>query len=440
MKNRLGGAARHRARIALVPALLAALLSACSARDANDSLPAEDKEPVLYLTAGPEDTGSTRIISELAQEYAQTHPDFRFRIESLQSNDLTQKVQLLAASNDLPAMFSFQSGEPLLDMIRSGAVLELEGTLDRLGIADRLNPVAVDMLKQMADGTGLYALPLELNIEGFWYNKSLFARYHLEEPRTWDEMLRAASVLKNAGLQPFAVAGKGKWPITRLINAYAIRKLGADAMERVYRGELELTDPGFIEAADAVQRMAQVGYFGQDANKVDFGEALGSFRQGKAAMIYTGSWSIRALNFAADGQIRPEDVGFFSIPLVSGGRGALDEYPVNAGVTTSFASDSFDAELGGFIQYAFARYGDRAMSELGMITGFKSDRAGPEVPPLTRMVQDKLDGISRTSLWFEARFNTAAQLAAWNDAQLLVAGMITPQVFMSQIQQLLDVH
>lgn len=393
MTNRWSLHARRAGRIALVPALLAAALTGCAKTDADKiaAAPSAEAIPVLYMTAGNPSSGSTGIIGELAAEYAKTHPDFKFRVENVQNNDLSQKMQLLAASNDLPAMFSYQSGEPLLDLIRSGAVLELQGTFERLGIADRLNLVAVDLLKRMTDGLGLYALPLELNIEGFWYNKTLFARYHLDEPRTWDEMLRAAGVFKNAGIQPFAVAGKDKWPITRLINAYAIRKLGADAMERVYRGELKLTDPGFVEAADAVQHMAQAGYFGQDPNTVDIGSAMRSFTEGQAALIYTGSWSIRDLNKTVEGRIAPAEIGFFSIPLAAGGLGALDEYPVNAGLTTSFSSEAYDERLGDFIKYTFARYGQRAMDELGLITGFKADTTGAGVPPLTRMVQSKLD-------------------------------------------------
>ncbi|MDG0814062.1 ABC transporter substrate-binding protein [Cohnella rhizosphaerae] len=428
------------ARVTLLVACAAAL-AGCARSGANPVVPAPSAEtvPVLYMTAGNPGSGSTGVIRELATEYAGTHPHFKFRIESVQNNDLSQKMQLLAASNDLPAMFSYQSGEPLLDLIRSGAVLELQGTFERLGIADRLNPVAVDLLKRMTDGMGLYALPLELNIEGFWYNKTLFARYRLDEPRTWDDMERAADVFKRAGIQPFAVAGKDKWPITRLINAYAIRKLGADAMERVYRGELRLTDPGFVEAAGAVQRMAQAGYFGQDPNTIDIGSAMRAFTQGQAAMIYTGSWAIRDLNKTVAGRIAPEAIGFFSIPLAPEGSGSLDEYPVNAGLTTSFSSEAYNEELGDFIKYAFQRYGQRSMDELGLITGFKADTTGTGVPPLTRMVQRELDGASRTALWFEARFDTHAQMTAWNGAQLLIQGSgYTPTDYMNELQAALN--
>jgi raffinose/stachyose/melibiose transport system substrate-binding protein len=394
---------------------------------------------ILYLTVGNENFGSTRIINELAQEYMQSHPEVRFNVESVRNNDLSQKVQLLAASNDLPVMFSYQSGEPLLDMIEGGAVLNVQETFEQLGIADKLNPIAVQLLNETTNGAGLYALPLEMNIEGFWYNKTIFALYNIKEPQSWDDMLQAASVLKSAGVQPFTVAGKDKWPITRLINAYAIRKLGADAMERVYRHELDLTDPGFVEAAETVQQMAQKGYLGANPNMVDIGSSMNQFVQGKAAMIYNGSWTIRDMNIRKEGRIDPDEIGFFSIPLVKDGRGTLDEYPMNAGLTTSLAQNAYTPEVGDFMKYVFERYGDRAMSELGMITGFTTDKPTVEIPPLTRMILEKLDRVTQTSLWFEARFNTQTQLLAWNNAQLLIAsGGMTPFNYMSQLHQALD--
>ncbi|WP_239618118.1 ABC transporter substrate-binding protein [Cohnella mopanensis] len=391
---------------------------------------------ILYLTASNEDQGSSKIISELAREYEQQHPQVDYKFESVRDSDLSEKIQLLAASNDLPVIFGYQSGRPLLDFIHSDAVLDLEQTFKQLGIYDKLNPSAVQWLKKYVDNTGLYALPLEMNIEGFWYNKEIFTRLNLTEPKTWDEMIAAAEKIKQAGIQPFAVSGKAKWPITRLINGYIIRKLGADAMEQVEKGKLDITDPGFVEAADAVQKMGLSGYFGPNVNAVDIGASYDLFVQGEAAMFYSGSWSIRDFNNPALNPIGPENTGFFSIPLVEGGVGSLDDYPVNAGLTTSFSQEAYNGEVGQWMKYVFERYGDRAMSELGMITGFKVEEVPEEVPPLTRMVQGKLDGVKNGALWFEARFNTRTQLLAWENAQLLVTDpSFTPAEYMQQLKQ-----
>ena len=46
--------------------------------------------------------------------------------------------------------------------------------------------------KSKEKGDGLYELPVELNIEGFWYNKKIFADNGIAVPTTWDEVLKIA--------------------------------------------------------------------------------------------------------------------------------------------------------------------------------------------------------------------------------------------------------
>ncbi|QMV42477.1 ABC transporter substrate-binding protein [Cohnella cholangitidis] len=420
--------------------LALSILSSCGASSKEEpSRPEDEITTILYLTSIKENEGSSRIIGELAKEYQSEHPHVQFKLENIAEGDLTQRVQLLAASNDLPELFNYQSGKPLLDIIRSDSALDLEETFNELGMIDNLNPAAVDLLKAYVNESGLYALPLEMNIEGFWYNKEIFSKYRLEEPTTWDEMLQIAHMLQQEGVQPFSVAGKEKWPITRLINAYAIRMYGADAMERVDKDELKLTGPGFLEAAQTVQNMGLSGYFGPLVNTIDLGTSVDLFLQGKAAMLYTGSWQLRDFNDSVRNKIGVDQIGFFSIPLVQGGSGTLDEYPVNAGLTTSFSKSAYNEEVGKWMKYVFERYGDRAMGELGMVTGFNVHTLPADVSPLTKMVQDKINHVKKGALWFEARFSTRAQLLAWDNVQLLVTNRnYTPGQYLMELQQEID--
>lgn len=412
------------------------LLSSCAYTPAKESLEKPTNHIIMYLTSNKEYEGSAKIISELAKEYEALTPGIEFKFENVAESNLNQRVQLLAASNDLPVLFSYQSGKPLLDMIHSDAVLDLEDTFTELGLMNKLNPAAVELLKSYANGEGLYALPLEFNIEGFWYNKDIFEQHGIEVPQTWDELLLASEKLFIRGVQPFAVAGKDKWPITRLINAYAIRMYGADVMERVDKGELSLTSDGFVKAVETVQQMGLKGYLGPRVNTVDMETSLNAFLQGKTAMFYMGSWQLRAFNDEAQNKIGEEAVGFFSIPLVEGGSGTLDEYPVNAGLTTSFSKAAYTPEVGDWMKFVFERYGDRAMSELGMITGFQVESMPEDLPPLTKLVQQKINEAKKGALWFEARFSTNAQLLAWDNAQLLVTNSeYTPLQYLTELEE-----
>lgn len=404
-------------------------------------MPGEQEVVIHYLTVQQENEGWPLIIGGLTKEYQADHPNVQWEYENVPQTDLVQRIQLLAGSDSLPLMFNYESGAPLLDLVNSGQVLELEQTFKDLGIYEELNPGAVSLLKGLVNDVGLYALPLELNIEGFWYNKQIFADNGLEVPTTWGEMLQAAETLSQAGIQPFAVSGFQKWPITRLINGYVMRKYGYDVMARVAAGELKVTDPGFIEAAQVVQDMGLKGYFGEGVNTLDYGPAQDLFLQGKAAMFYMGSWAVRDFNNPEVNKIGEDNIGFFNIPLVEGGAGTLGDYSINAGLTTSFSKAKYEENpegIGDWMKFVFSNYGDRAMSELGLITGFRVEQMPAEVPPLTQMTVEEINKVENGAPWFEARFNAKTQSVATDNAQLLIMGDMTPEEYMTELQKAID--
>lgn len=393
---------------------------------------------IHYITSNNTVVGAGKIMNDLLEDYATKFPSIQYNIENVPRASLLQKIQLLGASNDLPDMFSIDSGKPLEQMIESGLVVDLEGELKDLGIYEELSPAAVELLKSMVGGKGLYALPLEMNIEGIWYNKKLFALYGIKEPQTWDELLLSAETFKRNGVQPFALAGKEKWPITRFINGYVVRKYGADIMEKVSMGEVPITSPGFVEAAQVIQEMSFHGYFGDDPISVTHGQAIETFLNGQAAMFYTGSWALREFNQTRPNTIGPGEIGLFNIPLVEGGSGTLEDWPMNAGLTTSFSSARYDDTMKDWMKFAFSSYGDKAMNEFGMISGFRVNNVSEHTPPLTVMVQERISKLKNGILWFEAFFDAETQMVAWDQAQLLITDRkYKPEMYLQDIQKAL---
>ncbi|WP_027483071.1 ABC transporter substrate-binding protein [Deinococcus pimensis] len=393
---------------------------------------AQGKKTLVFLSGQNEDVGYTRIISELTREYAKTHPTFTYQYQN-NTTDMTQKLQLLAASKSLPTLYSI--GEPafLQQLAAQGQAMDLEATFKKAGIINQLNPVAVEINKKLQGGK-LLGLPLELNIEGIWYNKKLFAESGVKEPRTWDELLAAAEVFKKKGIQPFAASGQQKWPLTRLIGGYAARKLGADAMDRVRAGTLKLTDPAFVEAARVVQDMGKKGYFGQGVNTIDYDTAVDTFLQGKAAMFYMGSWELRTFNDPKRNQIGANNIGFMNIPAVKGGKGTTNDWSINTGLTVAVNQSQNDAALQDWMKYVFSNYANRAMSELGMLTGFKVSKMPASVPALTTMTQQKLNTAKKGYLWFEGYFSAKATAISQDNVQPLVTGDLSPEEYMQQLQ------
>jgi raffinose/stachyose/melibiose transport system substrate-binding protein len=433
-------------RLMLLSTLLV-LIAACggaqnggtTGEDTAGSPAAATGEPVTisYLTTGQETEGLENVISTLSREYEEQNPNATYEHEFIAQENLLQRIQLLAGSNSLPTMFAYESGAPLRDLIAGGKVLNIEETFTELGIYDQLNPAAVELLKDLAGGQGLYAIPVELNVEGFWYNKQIFEENNLDVPTTWDELLQAAETLNQNGIQPFSASGEQGWPLTRLINGYVVRKYGPDVMERVANGELQLTDEGFIEAAQIVQDMGTKGYFGEGVNTIDYDTAVDQFLQGNAAMFYMGSWELRTFNDPQRNQIGAENIGLFNIPLVEGGTGTMDEWSMNAGLIRAISQAEYDANpqgVGDWMKYVFSSYGQQA-ADAGLVTGFQAENPPADLPPLTQTVLDTISGVETPFLWFEARFNPEAQTLATNNVQLLVTGDMTPEQYMTELQQ-----
>jgi len=336
---------------------------------------------------------------------------------------------LLAASNDLPEMFTYEAGAPLGLLIKSGVVLNTEKTLTDMKLIDNVNPGAIDNLKQLSPDGNLYALPLEMNIEGIWYNKKIFTDNNIEIPKTWDDLLKVADTLQAKNIQSFAVAGKEKWPITRYINMLAMRKFGPDVMSQVASGKISATNPDFVQCVKTVQDMAIKGYFGKGVNTIDYSTNTAAFFNGKVAMYYTGSWDLSAFNDPKQNLLGADGMGYFNFPTLAGGVGKSDEYSINCGMILAFAKDKFDTQTSDWFKFLCTKFGDQAMNVDGIMSGFKVNNPPAKVPTYTKLMMDEQTKIKGAGPWFEAKFDSKTSDAAWNNAQMLVIKAITPEEF-----------
>ena len=413
------------------------IISGCSnkAIDEKENHGDVKDKTFVYLSSHNEDHGQARAIMDLSREFEKEQKNTKIELETVAPYELIQRVPLLAASNDLPEMFAFESGQ-IYQMYEAGLIMDVEETFKSLGLYEKLNPTVVDLLKRQAeDGNGLYAVPVELNIEGFWYNKQLFEQVGVDVPKTWDDMMGTSELLKAEGIQPFAVAGQMGSAYTRLINAYVVRKYGFDVMERIQRGELELTDEGFIEAARVVQQMHKEGYFGESVNTVDYEAAVNMFLGGQAAMIYMGSWVLSEFNDDELNLIGVENIGFFNVPLVKEGVGTFNDYMMNAGLVLALSKEKYNEEVGKWLTFIFSNYAEYAISEYGILSGFLMGEIPENISPITKITVEEINKVKNGALWFEALFDETTSERAKFNAQLLVNDEMTPEGYMSSLKQ-----
>jgi len=413
---------------------LAALLAGCGTSTGSSPTSSNGSVTIHFLSVQAAGTGWPLVLSTITDQYAKTKPGSAFKVDFQDQASLNQKIQLLAGQGALPILYNTPPADLLAQLAKNGEVLDIESTFNQLGVTQELVPAAVTLLKKVYNGK-LSALPFELNIEGFWYNKQIFAQNGLQPPQTWDELVQIAASLQQKGIQPFAASGKQGWPLTRLVGNYIFRSLGPDALQSVQSGQAKLTDAAYVAAAQAVANLGKQGYFGKGVATLDYMPAVDLFLQGTAAMLYMGSWELRDFNSPTVNKIGASNIGFFPFPNVTGGVGNSGQTPMNAGQPTSVNKAKYNADVGKWLAYMAQNYGDVALQKEGAVTGFVVHHPPANLDALTSLVIAQIKQVTQPVLWFEALFSTKAQNISQQNAALLVTNAMSGSNFMAAIQQ-----
>ena len=240
------------------------------------------------------------------------------------------KIQLLGSQDALPLMYAADNPdiEPGGVLVKRGDVLDVLTELQALGVASDMTSIAASTTKEQFAGT-VPSVPFQMNVEGLFYNKKIFAKYGITVPTTFTQLLSDAAKLKAAGVTPFSASGVSGWPISRWVGILLFRELGPNAMVAIKNKTAKLTDPKYLWAAQQVALMGKDGYFSKGVTGLNYDASLSQFLSGGSAMMYMGTWLLAQINSSENTQ--GNNIAFMPFPSVAGGRGSIAQYPANTG-------------------------------------------------------------------------------------------------------------
>lgn len=422
---------RTTGKIAVLSALLSAGLFLPNAAGALE---------INYLTNAPPSSARINTYKILTDELTKTDPAITWRFEQVTSNTQVSTLEIRAASNALPVVFEFPDRTRAKALYASGKVVNYIPILKKLDLMKYLDPFVVERY-QLEEGLGkdvLIDLPSSKAIEGFFYNKTIFAKYNLQPPKTWDELLKVCEALKAAGVQPIAsVGGDNVWPLTRLIGMYASRKLGNDAVEQVRDGKLTFADPGFIEAAKAVQDLEAKGYLGPSVATTGLATATTLFTNGRAAMMFNSSSSLSTL-VGANNPVKAEEIGLFNFPMVAGGKGTGDAWSMGLGAPMLLSTNGYNSDpqkVEKWLSYVLPRYGDLARQSNHPAGLIPQNRDKP-APPLITVVEQAAASAKTGVFQLEQFMSSRAFVGTLEMTTLMVTGQMKPEEYMKSLDGL----
>ena len=220
------------------------------------------------------------------------------------------------------------------------AVLPQPGLLNDLAGQDALKPID-DVVGETVDenfapvwrelGTvegELYGVWFKAaNKSTMWYRPPAFEEAGVEAPESWDDLLKTASTLSDAGITPFSIGGGDGWTLTDWFENVYLRTAGPEKYDQLARHEIPWTD---ASVKTALTTLAQV--FGEKewlaggvegALAADFPKSVTTvFSEEKAAMVYEGDFVAGVISSDTDAELG-EGADFFPFPDIEGKGGIV---------------------------------------------------------------------------------------------------------------------
>jgi N,N'-diacetylchitobiose transport system substrate-binding protein len=195
----------------------------------------------------------------------------------------------------------------------AGALADLTQRVQEAGLSDGL---VGGLVEAGTLGDALYGMPWYAGVRSIVYRTDVFAELGLQPPTTWDELVAVGQRIKEArpDLLPLPIAGDNEFVVYPFL-------WGAGGQIATQNGE------SWTSGVDSPQSRAGIQFYADLALKHGFStpaaatwretDVRDSFTKGQSAMIFSGSWTPKAiLEAAPDLQGK---IGAFPIPGPTGG-------------------------------------------------------------------------------------------------------------------------
>ena len=254
----------------------------------------------------------TKLKEEVLQEFQEKYPDITIQDESTNdSNSFTNQFKTDVASGNVADIIQWPGISIMKEYADTGVFLDLTDLIaETPDIKDNVDSTLLDMMELSSVGTeGTYALPINNQMEVFYYNKELFQKAGIEKaPETWDEFYDVCDKLKESGVTQWVVGATNAWRVVHIQTGLLYKMCGVEKAKELGGRKAKWTDEDVVETIAFIQDLADRGIFGEDYLGLDYETEKAMFVSGQTAMSFDGSWRIAELKDMED------NVGVFRMP------------------------------------------------------------------------------------------------------------------------------
>ena len=195
---------------------------------------------VAAVWSGDEARSFARVLRRFEQETG-IRVDYRY-----ETRNIAPKLRRRVARDCPPDVALLPQPGLMGELARAGALQPLDAAT-RAAVRTGYSPAWQELGE--VDGR-LYGVWFKAsNKSVLWYRpQALRAAGIARPPQTWDELVRVAGRLADAGIRPLSVAGADGWPLTDWFENVYLRTAGPELYDRLARHDIPWTHPSVVRA------------------------------------------------------------------------------------------------------------------------------------------------------------------------------------------------
>lgn len=325
------------------------------------------------------------------EAFSKKYPNIKLDFEYVSDEAFHQKFQAMAASGDIPDLFTCYAGSRSSYILDRGMVKDLRPYLT----ADIKKNYNQAIWQPQGPNGEIYIISPNLAVCTVVYvNTKLQKQLGLSMPKTLDELIAQAPKIRAAGLDPLAFGNKAQWQAQSLCLSMLVDRMGGTAwFDKAMKGGAKFTDQPFVDAISTIKKMVDTKLFPAGVNQLEGPQAWGEFVQGKAVYLLDAGWRVSALKGAAS----PADyAGYAAVafPAVSG------EKVHGSSAATLGEALAMSAKLTGakadaawkFLSFIYGKEGSEILMQYGVVPTYKLDYSKFDVDSLNKQYISLING------------------------------------------------
>ena len=417
---------------------LASLLEACTVAPAAPPAVSQPRSAKLVLLdAANIDAPDMASRKQVVTDFMARNPDVTIDVRALPSDIQWDRV----------ARTTISAGEQVDLLNINGLFIRAwvrDTLLDDLSTHSQLtasfgNVDPSFLAAQSDDPRHPFALPVihasPVHVTALFYNKALLDKAGLQPPRTLADMKAMVQPLKAIGAVPLVhPAGEASWNplLVMWIQPMLVNNQPMEFTQKTLKGEVKYNGPEWIRTFETIANLSSDGVLAPGSGALGVDAAYQLFNQGKAAMFYTGSWSLPALTsgMRAGGGV---DLHATGLPLVENAQKAQPLIAFNA-YAIAAASKNKEAALRWLTYAADPGVDAKLVENLQAFSPLPASNSGITEPIAREIAPWFKDGIAPLNWFWEPEITSEIE----TQVQALVKGEAQPKAAADAVQAKAD--